>query len=299
MTLQQFITKWQGKKADWDNAYGGQCVDLFRYYCHEVLNIDQPKPVRGAGNFWTDFEKDIVLTKHFKKIPNSSDFKPIEGDVMIWNFNAGGGFGHVGICTGENTGLQYFKSFDQNWSRISYCEIVNHNYTNVYGVLRPVSSIGEPMPGKYTEEEMTKVREERDKNWNLYQDQKQETEQYKAIADTRKSEFEQYRIEVNTKLDLPLSSDPADTYGAIERLLEREDQYVKAEKKINQMEKEYELEKSSMKSEMSQLRLEIEKQQKQNEQLLQRVDELELRLQASERSNKLYQWLKGLFSKKG
>jgi len=137
MTLEQFISKWVGKKADWDFYYGGQCVDLFRYYCHEVLQIKQPAGVWGAANFWVDFESDPVLVNNFDKVPNTADFTPKKGDVMVWSFDTGGGYGHIAICTGENSGLQYFKSFDQNWSQISYCEIVNHNYKNVYGVLRP------------------------------------------------------------------------------------------------------------------------------------------------------------------
>lgn len=137
MTLDAFIDKWNGKKADWDGAYAGQCVDLFRYYCNEVLNIPQPDGVWGAANFWTNYETDNVLKMHFDKVPNTPEFTPEKGDVMVWDFNAGGGFGHIGMCTGENTGTQYFKSFDQNWSRVSYCEIVNHSYKNVYGVLRP------------------------------------------------------------------------------------------------------------------------------------------------------------------
>jgi hypothetical protein len=137
MTLDQFINKWIGKEADWDNYYAGQCVDLFRYYCHEVLGISQPAGVWGAANFWANFDTDPILKANFTRIPNSADFVPVKGDVMVWNFDAGGGYGHIAICTGENTGTQYFKSFDQNWSKISYCEIVNHNYNNVYGVLRP------------------------------------------------------------------------------------------------------------------------------------------------------------------
>jgi len=159
MTLKQFISKWNGKKADWDGYYGGQCVDLFRYYCNEVLEMDrQPAGVWGAANFWSDFESDPVLVENFTKVQNTSDFTPLEGDVMIWNFNAGGGYGHVAICTGENTGTQYFKSFDQNWSRVSYSEIVNHSYKNVYGVLRPkVSSTTPPMPSNPTDGDLQKI----------------------------------------------------------------------------------------------------------------------------------------------
>jgi len=137
ISLDEFIQKWKGKKADWDGAYAGQCVDLFRYYCDEVLGIKQPAGVWGAVNFWTDFDTDPVLSSNFTKVPNRPDLVPKKGWVAVWNFNAGGGYGHIAICTGENTGTQYFKSFDQNWSKISYCEIVNHNYNNVYGFLVP------------------------------------------------------------------------------------------------------------------------------------------------------------------
>lgn len=153
MTFNQFVSKWIGKKADFDGAYGGQCVDLFRFYCKEVLNIPQPKSVVGAKDFWTNYSTDKVLYNNFDKIYNSPKFTPIKGDVMIWNANAGNGFGHIAMCTGENTGTQYFKSFDQNWTRVSYCEIVNHSYKNVFGVLRP-KVIENPVPIPPEEEDM-------------------------------------------------------------------------------------------------------------------------------------------------
>lgn len=137
MTLNQFVDKWNGKKADWDGAYAGQCVDLFRYYCDEVLGIRQPAGVWGAGNFWSDFASDPVLVANFTQMQNTADFIPKEGDVAIWNFSAGGGFGHIAIVVGKDHTTSYFNSFDQNWSRVSYCELVKHNYTNIFGFLRP------------------------------------------------------------------------------------------------------------------------------------------------------------------
>lgn len=137
MTLDQFITKWNGKKADWDNAYGGQCVDLFRFYNNEVLEISQPKGVVGASDFWANYDTDPVLNTNFTKIPNTADFKPSKGDVMIWNKNAGGGFGHISIVSDNNATLDKFWSFDQNWRALNVCEITEHNYNNVFGVLRP------------------------------------------------------------------------------------------------------------------------------------------------------------------
>lgn len=136
MTLKEFIAKYKGQKIDWDKAYDGQCVDLFRQYNHEVLGINQPKGVVGAADFWSAYDSDSVLNTNFDKIPNSDTFIPKEGDVALWNKKMGGGFGHVGVCTGKGD-LNTFESFDQNWSKISYCELVTHTYSSFYGVLRP------------------------------------------------------------------------------------------------------------------------------------------------------------------
>ena len=199
MTFWQFVDKWIGKEADWDHYAAGQCVDLFRYYCDEVLNISQPAGVWGAANFWTNFESDPVLVANFTKIENTADFTPLEGDVMVWNFNTGGGFGHIAMCTGENTITQYFKSFDQNWTRVSYCEIVNHSYKNVYGVLRPISSTQEQMPSKLLDHIGVKTEEEAITVWNkemaFLKDERSKTERLeititskeKTIADLKKS----------------------------------------------------------------------------------------------------------------
>jgi len=143
MTLQEFITKYKGQKIDWDKAYDGQCVDLFRQYNHEVLEINQPKGVVGAADFWAAYDTDSVLNTNFDKIPNSETFIPIEGDVAIWNKKMGGGFGHISVCTGKGD-LNTFESFDQNWSKISYCELVTHTYSSFYGVFRPKKTIETP-----------------------------------------------------------------------------------------------------------------------------------------------------------
>lgn len=148
MNIAEFIVKYNGKKVDFDNYAGGQCFDLYRQFVKEVLNFPQSAPTgdQGAKILWTGFDKDPVLKENYIRVPNSSDFTPQKNDIMIWNEKAGGGYGHVAICTGINTGLKYFQSFDQNWSKISYCELVNHSYANVYGVLRPkVQSTQESM----------------------------------------------------------------------------------------------------------------------------------------------------------
>ncbi len=42
MKLKEFIAKYNGKKLDYDNAYGIQCLDLFNQYLVDVFGIAQP-----------------------------------------------------------------------------------------------------------------------------------------------------------------------------------------------------------------------------------------------------------------
>lgn len=156
MTLKQlqtavdkFVEKWIGKKADFDGAYAGQCVDLFRFYVQDVLRHPQPKGVNGAKDFWTNYETDPNLNKYFKKIANTPTFVPIKGDVVVWNGKAGQGFGHIAIfLEGDVNG---FTSFDQNWPTLSKCTKTKHDYKNVYGVFRPnvTEETPKPTPSKF------------------------------------------------------------------------------------------------------------------------------------------------------
>lgn len=137
-TLSEFINKWSGKKCDWDLQYGGQCFDLYRQYAKEVLNFPQSGATgdKGAAILWEEYDKDPVLVEHYEKISNSDTFIPQSGDIALWNRKFGSGYGHVAICTGKGD-LKTFESFDQNWSKVSYCELVTHTYSSFYGVLRP------------------------------------------------------------------------------------------------------------------------------------------------------------------
>jgi prefoldin subunit 5 len=326
MMLQQFIDKWSGQNADWDNYYAGQCVDLFRYYCDEVMEIKQPAGVWGAANFWTNFESDTILKENFNKIPNDSDFTPQEGDVMIWNFNAGGGYGHIAICTGENTGTQYFKSFDQNWSRVSYCEIVNHSYKNVYGVLRPkILSTQDDMPNelldkygvKDTDELDYKINEhvgtdwgggrnsgylgaEREKNKRLEtenQGLKEEIDRLKAEsaenyaqAELRKKEIQKFKEELAKKLFLPAASDQTDIISSIERLLTVEDQLTEANKTISKKEQEFATKEKAWTSEIEELKSHIKT-------LTNRLENLEQEIESGKTEKAENDWFKSVVDK--
>lgn len=133
MYFRDFVNKYNGKKVDFDGYYDAQCVDLFRQFNKEVLGIAQPKGVKGAKNFWTNFDNDPNLYNNFTKIANTPSFVPQEGDVAIW-YN--GTYGHIAICTGIGD-VNKFESFDQNYPEGSACKKVTHNYSKFYGVLRP------------------------------------------------------------------------------------------------------------------------------------------------------------------
>jgi len=136
ITFDEFAKKYLGKTEGYpEGQYVGECLSLVKLYIKEVLGLPNPPAsgCNGARCYWSNFPDPLgsVLVK----IPNTDDFVPQKGDIMVWNGNTGGGFGHIAICTGKNTGLQYFESLDQNWNG-RQAHYVNHNYNNVYGVLR-------------------------------------------------------------------------------------------------------------------------------------------------------------------
>jgi len=136
MTTKQFIDKYNGKKVDWDGAYGAQCVDLFRFFNNEVLEISQPKGVNGAKDFWSNYASDPNLYNNFDKISNTADFIPKEGDVMIWTGHYGP-YGHIAIVSDNKADLNRFRTLSQNDPSGRESHIKEYSYKSVYGVLRP------------------------------------------------------------------------------------------------------------------------------------------------------------------
>lgn len=136
MTLQAFIDKWNGEGIDVDGyppSNPFQCVDLYRKYCSEVLEIPQSPGVTGAVEIWDTYLKDKL-----DKIENTLTAVPQKGDIVIWAMKT---YGHVAVYTEGD--VNSFKSFDQNYPVGSKCHIQSHNYNGVLGWLRPK---GETMP---------------------------------------------------------------------------------------------------------------------------------------------------------
>ena len=138
MTFSEFIQKYEGETVDYDNQFSGQCVDLYRFYCKEVLVIPQSPPALGAADIWESYLKDQL-----EKVT-----VPQNGDIILWNKNYGAGYGHVGMyISGDASG---FVSFDQNFRWDNKCHKENHTYTNVIGYLRKRgASMHDPVRNTY------------------------------------------------------------------------------------------------------------------------------------------------------
>jgi len=132
MTLDHFIEKYNGKTIDFDKAYGGQCMDLYRQYVKEVLGFPQSPPVKGAYQVW-----DTYLSQYFDRIDNTPIGIPRKGDILIWGQSVGK-YGHIAVFLEGNTSS--FRSFDQNWAVGTNCHIQNHNYNGLLGWLTPRSN---------------------------------------------------------------------------------------------------------------------------------------------------------------
>lgn len=135
MTLQEFINKWNGKIADFDNYAGGQCTDLARFYWKEVCEISQPRSVGGAKDFWTNFETDPNLNQNFEKIPNTPEGIPEAGDVMIWGSKYGT-YGHIAIVTQAD--VNTFTCFSQNDPSGALCGLKTYKaWSTLLGWFKP------------------------------------------------------------------------------------------------------------------------------------------------------------------
>lgn len=139
MTLAQFITSYNGKTIGYPTgSYVGECLSLVKQYMKEVYGFSPPPSgSNSAYGYWSNFP--APLGTYFEKILNTLEFLPEPGDIAIWNTKVGNGYGHIAIVT-EKGKQNTFKSFDQNWGG-KQAHIVEHNYDNVVGFLRPKGSM--------------------------------------------------------------------------------------------------------------------------------------------------------------
>lgn len=123
MTLKRFIVTYNGKKVDWDKAHGYQCVDLFRQYCKDVLNVEQCPKVESA--------KDLISKPGNLKVTHDS-YAP--GDVLIYGATKSNSYGHVCILV-SMLDSDTFIVFEQDGFRQDGAKLSVRDKNNLLGGL--------------------------------------------------------------------------------------------------------------------------------------------------------------------
>lgn len=138
MKLDEFINKYINTKVDFDNAFGAQCVDLFRQYCKDVLNIPHTGAVEGAKDLFLKWERMPLEKKYFKKIPVNKAYNDIEmefGDIVVWDETPNNKYGHVAILISK-IDEKSILVFEQNGIKQNGAKLTLKSIENMLGVLR-------------------------------------------------------------------------------------------------------------------------------------------------------------------
>lgn len=127
MTLTHFINKNLGQKVDFDGKFGCQCVDLYRVYCRDVLEVPQTPGVDGA--------KDIINNPGVLKVTKDSNLADYSrGDVLIWGATKTNKYGHVAILVSVyNT--KYFVVLEQDGFKHDGVKLAFRSRENLLGCL--------------------------------------------------------------------------------------------------------------------------------------------------------------------
>ena len=134
MTFKEFILKYNGKKVDYDKAFGATCVDLFRQYCADVLQIEHTGGVNGAKDLFLDYYKMPKEQKYFMQIKDKSGLKYKSGDVLVFGATKTNQYGHVALLLAEMAGdliVMEQDGFKQDGAKISL-----RTKENLLGALR-------------------------------------------------------------------------------------------------------------------------------------------------------------------
>ena len=132
MKLDEFINKYINTKVDFDNAFGAQCVDLFRQYCKDVLNIPHTGAVEGAKDIFLNYDKLPLEQKYFKKYSTNN---PKPADVIIWNETKTNKYGHIAIVVSSLSNNKVLV-FEQDGFKQNGAKLAIRTIENMLGVLR-------------------------------------------------------------------------------------------------------------------------------------------------------------------
>lgn len=135
MNLIEFVNHYHGKKVDFDNAWGAQCVDLFRQYCKDVLRAGHTGAVDGAKDLFLKYADLPQECKYFDRI-SISNTTPQIGDVLVWDKTSTNKYGHVAICLGYDSESDLIIVFEQDGMKQDGAKIATRLKNNLLGVLR-------------------------------------------------------------------------------------------------------------------------------------------------------------------
>lgn len=100
MRLAEFIQKNVKTAVDYDKAFGAQCVDLFRQYSKDVLEIpEHTGAVIGAKEIYLNYEKLPKEIKYFLRYDAYTQAEP--GIVAVWDCTSTNIYGHVAIVIAD------------------------------------------------------------------------------------------------------------------------------------------------------------------------------------------------------
>lgn len=136
LALDEFIKKYNGTKVDYDKLFGPQCVDLFRQWAYEGLDIPEHtgpcSTTGGAKDLYIDYPKMPLEKKYFNRFsPKKGIFA---GDVAVWNSTETNKYGHIAIVLGVlNNSLIVFE---QDGLKQDGAKINLRSKKNLLGILR-------------------------------------------------------------------------------------------------------------------------------------------------------------------
>lgn len=138
-----WMNEHEGWYIDFDNAYGGQCVDVPMRYCNDLFGWN---PGGNACDYRSNY-----LPEGWQRIPYSAGMVPQPGDIVVFQPNWGdpiwtGDFGHVGLVYSANA--SGMVTMEQNagegdaLSGNTRMHRLNRSYGGVWGFIRPPFSRG-------------------------------------------------------------------------------------------------------------------------------------------------------------
>lgn len=133
MKIEEFINRYLNKIVDFDGAFGGQCVDVFRQYCKDVLEIPHTGAVEGAKDLFLNYDNMPLEKEHFQKMLSKHYFY---GDVVVWDKSMTNQYGHVAIFIHQISNSDILV-LEQDGFKQNGLKLKSRTVSNILGVLRP------------------------------------------------------------------------------------------------------------------------------------------------------------------